>query len=108
MRALVGAKSVLWRSCGPRFVHLSRSLLAAGDGTNGSLDGASSSPSKVVDCPKEALKDALSSVAGGGTSGLTICVGGFGLCGIPETLISTVAEDFPDVKDATAVSNNAG
>merc|ERR1740117_1532295 len=39
-------------------------------------------------------------------SGATICVGGFGLCGIPENLIAGVVRT--GTKDLTAVSNNAG
>ncbi len=38
--------------------------------------------------------------------GMTICVGGFGLCGIPERLIDAIQES--NVKDLTIVSNNAG
>ncbi|KAI0065420.1 3-oxoacid CoA-transferase [Artomyces pyxidatus] len=40
-------------------------------------------------------------------SGDTILSGGFGLCGIPETLIKALIKR-PDVKNLTAVSNNAG
>ncbi len=39
-------------------------------------------------------------------SGSTLLVGGFGLCGIPETLIAAVVE--LGITDLTAVSNNAG
>jgi 3-oxoacid CoA-transferase subunit A len=38
--------------------------------------------------------------------GMTICVGGFGLCGIPERLIDAIAAS--GVRDLTIVSNNAG
>jgi 3-oxoacid CoA-transferase subunit A len=38
--------------------------------------------------------------------GMTIAVGGFGLCGIPEALIAAVRET--GVKNLTVVSNNAG
>ncbi|MBZ5528646.1 MAG: CoA transferase subunit A [Acidobacteriia bacterium] len=38
--------------------------------------------------------------------GATILMGGFGLCGIPETLIAAVARK--GTKDLTVVSNNAG
>jgi 3-oxoacid CoA-transferase A subunit len=38
--------------------------------------------------------------------GMTICAGGFGLCGIPERLIDAIRES--GVKDLTFVSNNAG
>jgi 3-oxoacid CoA-transferase subunit A len=38
--------------------------------------------------------------------GMTVAVGGFGLCGIPEQLILALRDS--GVKDITAVSNNAG
>lgn len=38
--------------------------------------------------------------------GMTIAAGGFGLCGIPETLIGAIRES--GVKDLTIISNNAG
>mmetsp|Transcript_20425 Transcript_20425/g.38088 ORF Transcript_20425/g.38088 Transcript_20425/m.38088 type:complete len:516 (-) Transcript_20425:56-1603(-) len=66
----------------------------------------SSSPSKVRSSAAVALNEAFSTVPS--KSNLTFCVGGFGLCGIPETLISSIAADFPEVKNMTAVSNNAG
>jgi 3-oxoacid CoA-transferase subunit A len=39
-------------------------------------------------------------------NGMTIAVGGFGLCGIPEALIAALRDT--GVKDLTVVSNNAG
>ena len=38
--------------------------------------------------------------------GMTIAAGGFGLCGIPENLIKTIAES--GVKDLTIIGNNMG
>jgi 3-oxoacid CoA-transferase subunit A len=38
--------------------------------------------------------------------GMTIAAGGFGLCGIPETLIGAIQRS--GVKEITAISNNAG
>lgn len=38
--------------------------------------------------------------------GMTIAVGGFGLCGIPEQLIGALRDSGK--KDLTAISNNAG
>ena len=38
--------------------------------------------------------------------GMTILVGGFGLCGIPENLITALRDT--GVKNLTCVSNNAG
>jgi 3-oxoacid CoA-transferase subunit A len=40
------------------------------------------------------------------TSGMTLMVGGFGLCGIPENCISELVKI--GVKDLTCISNNAG
>jgi len=54
---------------------------------------------KVWGSAEEAVKDVK--------SGDTVLCGGFGLCGIPETLIEALASR-KDVKDITAVSNNAG
>ena len=39
-------------------------------------------------------------------NGMTICSGGFGVCGIPERLIDAIQE--AGVKDLTVVSNNPG
>lgn len=38
--------------------------------------------------------------------GMTIAAGGFGLCGIPETLIGAICAS--GVRDLTIISNNAG
>jgi len=48
-------------------------------------------------------EDALAGVL---KDGMTIMSGGFGLCGIPETLIEALRKS--GVKDLTVVSNNAG
>src|SRR2546423_2077483 len=53
---------------------------------------------KVVASAAEAIGDVF--------DGATLVVGGFGLCGIPETLINALVER--GVKDLTCVSNNAG
>ena len=50
--------------------------------------------------------DAKAALAGLLKDGMTIMSGGFGLCGIPETLIEAVKES--GVKDLTVISNNAG
>ena len=54
--------------------------------------------SKIFESAAEATKDIK--------DGMTICAGGFGLCGIPENLIKAIAEHGP--KDLTVVSNNCG
>jgi 3-oxoacid CoA-transferase subunit A len=50
--------------------------------------------------------DAKSALAGVLKDGMTIMAGGFGLCGIPETLIFAIRDS--GVKNLTVVSNNAG
>jgi 3-oxoacid CoA-transferase subunit A len=50
--------------------------------------------------------DAASALAGIVKDGQTIAVGGFGLCGIPEALITALRDS--GVKDLTVISNNAG
>ncbi len=50
--------------------------------------------------------DARSALAGVLKDGMTIMAGGFGLCGIPETLILAVRDS--GVKNLTIVSNNCG
>jgi 3-oxoacid CoA-transferase subunit A len=54
---------------------------------------------KVYETPAAALEGLL-------RDGLTVAVGGFGLCGIPEQLIIALRDS--GVKGLTAVSNNAG
>ena len=59
----------------------------------------SSKPSnKVYSSPDLAVADI--------PDGATVCVGGFGLCGIPENLIGALVKH--GARDLTAVSNNAG
>jgi len=50
--------------------------------------------------------DARAALAGLLKDGMLIMAGGFGLCGIPETLIEAIRES--GVKNLTIVSNNAG
>ncbi|MGL6082515.1 MAG: CoA transferase subunit A [Gammaproteobacteria bacterium] len=54
---------------------------------------------KVYDSAQSALKDVVQ-------DGHTLAVGGFGLCGIPEALITTLKET--GAKNLTCISNNAG
>ncbi|HEY9082677.1 MAG TPA: CoA transferase subunit A [Vicingaceae bacterium] len=53
---------------------------------------------KVVKNAEEAIK--------GIESGMTLMVGGFGLCGIPENCIAELVKS--NVKELTCISNNAG
>ena len=53
---------------------------------------------KVVDSAEEAIR--------GIGDGMTLVVGGFGLCGIPENLIDALVKS--GAKELTCVSNNAG
>jgi 3-oxoacid CoA-transferase subunit A len=55
--------------------------------------------SKVHATPSAALEGLV-------RDGLTVAVGGFGLCGIPEQLILALRDS--GAKDLTAISNNAG
>jgi 3-oxoacid CoA-transferase subunit A len=55
---------------------------------------------------KKVHADAGSALAGLLKDGMTIMAGGFGLCGIPETLILAIRD--AGVKNLTVVSNNAG
>ena len=50
--------------------------------------------------------DAAAALAGLLRDGMTICAGGFGLCGIPERLIDAI--EVSGVTGLTIVSNNAG
>lgn len=50
--------------------------------------------------------DAKASLEGLLFDGMTIVAGGFGLCGIPENIITAIRDS--GVKDLTVVSNNAG
>jgi 3-oxoacid CoA-transferase subunit A len=54
---------------------------------------------------KKVYKDAMSALEGV-KDGMTLVVGGFGLCGIPENSIAALVER--GVKNLTCVSNNAG
>src|SRR5690606_21720426 len=51
------------------------------------------------------VQDADAALAGL-TDGMTLMVGGFGLCGIPENLIAALVRK--GVKGLTCISNNAG
>jgi 3-oxoacid CoA-transferase subunit A len=54
---------------------------------------------KIYPGAREALDDVL-------RDGMTLCVGGFGICGVPEMLITALRDN--GAKDLTVVSNNAG
>jgi 3-oxoacid CoA-transferase subunit A len=55
---------------------------------------------------KKVYPDAKAALAGLLKDGMLIMAGGFGLCGIPETLILAIRDS--GVKNLTIVSNNAG
>jgi len=55
---------------------------------------------------KKVYPDAKAALAGLLKDGMLIMAGGFGLCGIPETLIMAIRDS--GVKNLTIVSNNAG
>lgn len=50
------------------------------------------------------VKNAQEAIAGI-ESGMTIMLGGFGLCGIPENTINALVQS--DIKDLICISNNA-
>ncbi len=55
---------------------------------------------------RKTCPDAAAALDGLLSVGMSICAGGFGLCGIPERLIDAIRDS--GVKDLTVVSNNAG
>jgi 3-oxoacid CoA-transferase subunit A len=55
---------------------------------------------------KKLYPDAAAALDGLLSDGMTICAGGFGLCGIPERLIDAIRDS--GAKNLTVVSNNAG
>jgi len=55
---------------------------------------------------RKVYADADEALAGKVKDGMTLMAGGFGLCGIPETLIAAVQRS--GAKDLTFISNNAG
>ena len=63
------------------------------------MTGATQHFHKVYPSAAEALADLVA-------DGQTLAVGGFGLCGIPEALITALRDS--GVKDLTVISNNAG
>ncbi|RPA77422.1 succinyl-CoA:3-ketoacid-coenzyme A transferase 1 [Ascobolus immersus RN42] len=88
------------------FVRTVGGVLRGGKGTQSILLARTFSSStrrfnidKVVPSALEAIRDI--------PSGSTILSGGFGLCGVPNTLIKALVSQ-PHIKDLTCVSNNAG
>ena len=55
---------------------------------------------------KKPYPDATSALEGVLFDGMTIMAGGFGLCGIPENLITALRDS--GTQNITAISNNAG
>jgi 3-oxoacid CoA-transferase subunit A len=55
---------------------------------------------------KKVFPDAKAAIADVIKDGMTVMAGGFGLCGIPQSLIDAIKET--GVKDLTVISNNAG
>ena len=55
---------------------------------------------------RKVYSDAAAALAGLLRDGMMVMAGGFGLCGIPETLIKAIRDS--GVKNLTVVSNNAG
>lgn len=57
---------------------------------------------KMIDKRVKNAKEAIEGI----TNGMTLMLGGFGLCGIPENCIDALVES--NVTDLTCISNNAG
>ncbi|MEQ8624982.1 MAG: CoA transferase subunit A [Vicingaceae bacterium] len=55
---------------------------------------------------KKVVKNATEAIDGI-KSGMTLMLGGFGLCGIPEKCIEALSQ-YPEITDLTCISNNAG
>ena len=55
---------------------------------------------------KKVVKNAEEAIEGI-ASGMTLMLGGFGLCGIPEKCIEALSNN-PDITNLTCISNNAG
>src|SRR5947199_6210129 len=55
---------------------------------------------------KKVYPDAKSALAGIVKDGMMVMAGGFGLCGVPDTLIHALRDS--GIKNLTCVSNNAG
>lgn len=55
---------------------------------------------------KKLYENAAAALDGLLSDGMTIAAGGFGLCGIPETLIAAIRDS--GVRNLTVISNNAG
>jgi len=71
---------------------------AAAPSSSSSSSRPVGSSNKIYASAREAIADI--------PDGSTLCVGGFGLCGIPENLIGALVDQ--GTRDLTAVSNNAG
>jgi len=63
-------------------------------------------PSAIAGADGKIRADASSALSGVVADGQTLAVGGFGLCGIPEALITALRDS--GVKGLTVISNNAG
>jgi 3-oxoacid CoA-transferase subunit A len=74
-------------------------LTAAAPGGYALADPAECAMRKIYPSAEAALEGLL-------FDGMTICAGGFGLCGMPERLIDAIQAS--GVKDLTIASNNAG
>src|SRR6201999_2149841 len=79
--------------------------MSCGGGAGGV--GALRPPSRGTLRPmRKVYATADEALAGQIKDGMTLMAGGFGLCGVPETLIEAVRKS--GAKDLTFVSNNAG
>ena len=72
-------------------------------GLSGKRSFSVSARKRIIDKLCSSAQEAIKDMKGG----TTLLVGGFGFAGVPNTLINAV-RDRPDLRDFTAVSNNAG
>jgi 3-oxoacid CoA-transferase subunit A len=70
------------------------------------MDCPAVSHSAIIGAMKKVYPNAGSALEGLLFDGMTIMAGGFGLCGIPETLIFALRDS--GVRNLTVISNNAG
>ena len=102
MRAVRGARqrlaTTMVSAAGVRYRSSTTAAAAAAPSSSSSSSRPVGSSNKIYASAREAIADI--------PDGSTLCVGGFGLCGIPENLIGALVDQ--GTRDLTAVSNNAG
>ena len=85
---------------------LSKTRLAASTLARSARSRATTTAALSTRAPSDKVYTSFDEAVADIGDGAKLCVGGFGLCGIPENLIAAVAKS--GAKDLTCVSNNAG